>query len=92
MSGGSFQYLYSKIEDAAQTLSADQNPTRKAFGKHLYLIAEAMHDIEWVDSCDYGPGDEMNAIMKCIDKQDILLCLIEDGKNIIKEINELIKD
>ena len=28
----------------------------------LRLVADAMHDVEWVDSCDYGPGDEVSAI------------------------------
>jgi hypothetical protein len=28
----------------------------------LELVSEAMHDVEWVDSCDYGPGDELAAI------------------------------
>lgn len=42
-------------------------PTYQArfwFSRLLELVSEAMHDIEWVDSSDYGPGDELPAIQK----------------------------
>lgn len=28
----------------------------------LDAVSKAMHDVEWVDSCDYGEGDEVPAI------------------------------
>ncbi len=62
MSGGSWNYLYAKVQDAADQLDGSPTMIRRAFGKHLRLIAEALHDIEWVDSCDYGRGDEEKAI------------------------------
>ncbi len=64
MSGGSMNYLYSRIEMDA---TFEQNtPLRKAFAKHLEMVCKALHDIEWVDSCDYGPGDENEAIRACL--------------------------
>ncbi len=64
MSGGSMNYLYSRIELDA---TFEQNTTlRKAFAKHLELVCKALHDIEWVDSADYGPGDEDEAIRACL--------------------------
>lgn len=62
MSGGSYDYAYMKIEDMADELCQQRQPLRKAFGKHLKLVAKAMHDIEWVDSSDYGPGEEVDSI------------------------------
>ena len=63
MSGGSMNYLYAKLAYA----EFDENtPERIAFAKHLKLVAEALHDIEWVDSGDYGPGRENEAILKCL--------------------------
>lgn len=62
MSGGSWDYLYSKINDAATALMTSGIAERRAFGRLLAKCADAMHDIEWVDSCDYGPGDELPAI------------------------------
>jgi hypothetical protein len=61
MSGGSMDYLYSKIEWFADF--EENTPERKAFAEHLKLIVKALHDIEWVDSGDYSPGDENEAIM-----------------------------
>lgn len=63
MSGGSLNYLSSRIEREA--VFHTDTPERKAFAKHLELVCKALHDIEWVDSCDYGPGDENDAIRAC---------------------------
>lgn len=64
MSGGSMNYIYSRIE---VDVSFEKNtPERKAFDEHLKLIINALHDIEWVDSGDYAKGDETAAIRACI--------------------------
>lgn len=39
---------------------------RAWFVEHLHLVSQAMHDIEWVDSGDYGPGDEVEALEKVL--------------------------
>jgi hypothetical protein len=96
MSGGSYDYLYGRVRDAANEIErrtkdmseherlsvrhpetnewvyGDQakellRPTTEArlwFAKLLGLVSEAMHDIEWVDSGDYSPGDELRSIKK----------------------------
>lgn len=66
MSGGSMNYLYRQLEDEApfDICSAE----RMAFAAHLRLVAKALHDIEWVDSGDYGPGDENDAIRACLSR------------------------
>ena len=66
MSGGSYDYLYQRVTDMAHTMQHSDRPLRKAFGVHLLLIASAMHDVEWVDSADYGSGDEDEAIRACL--------------------------
>jgi hypothetical protein len=69
MSGGSYDYLYRNIGEAAgqvNTRARTQGPLRAAFAKHLLLVAEAMRKVEWVDSCDSAPGDEDDAIRACL--------------------------
>lgn len=67
MSGGSMNYLYSKVlHDSEFPLDT---PERIAFAEHLKLVAKALHDIEWVDSGDYGPGDESAAILACLNPE-----------------------
>ncbi len=66
VSGGSYDYLSYKIEDMAEAIPDNYNPKRTAFKKLLKLVAQACHDIEYVDSSDYGPGDEDKAIDKCL--------------------------
>lgn len=65
MSGGYYNFEYQGIF----RLAADIEPTtsnRIEFIKILKLVAKACHDIEWVDSGDYAPGDEDEAIMEVI--------------------------
>ena len=76
MSGGSYDYAYGKIEDLAGEIMPT-TPLRKAFKTHLRKVAKACHDIEWVDSCDCGPGDEDEAIRACLGKDGPALVLAE---------------
>jgi len=62
MSGGSWDYVCYKIGEAADELVNAKDPLRRALGKKMKPFAQAMHDIEWVDSCDYGTGDDIQAI------------------------------
>ena len=101
MSGGHYDYAYSRISDLARRIEDEMDPRlernktngdcdnfhvyskekrewvagaeaksiidsanseRKWFIGLLNLVAEAAHDIEWVDSSDYSPGDEVEAI------------------------------
>jgi hypothetical protein len=92
MSGGSYNYAYHRLEEFSEEfgLRAD-TPARKAFAKHLQKVAKAMHDIEWVDSSDYGYGDEVEAIMACISKTELIEAAIERAEKAVKELTETIK-
>lgn len=81
MSGGSHNYAYQKVDDMAGTLIESRDPLRRAFANHLKKVSTAMHDIEWVDSCDYGPGGEVKAIEAVLGNNSNLLTkeLIEDA-------------
>ena len=85
MSGGSMDYLYSKLENAEFSLNT---PERKAFAKHLELVAKALHDIEWVDSCDYGKGDENEAIRACIGNGAVLEAALDTAKQAIHDLTD----
>ncbi len=78
MSGGSMDYLYSKVE--MDGVFRQTTPERRAFAKHLKLVVKALHDIEWVDSCDYSPGDETAAILACLSPGAVLEQLIAEAK------------
>lgn len=78
MSGGSMNYLYSKIECNANF--SLNTPERRAFDKHLKLVTKALRDIEWVDSGDSSPGDENEAILQCLSIERVLQSLIEEAE------------
>jgi hypothetical protein len=63
MSGGSYDYVCFRISELGYIIrNQDKDPRRAAFAKLMGLVGEAMHDIEWVDSCDMAAGAEHPAI------------------------------
>ena len=64
MSGGSYDYAYSKLDALADEIRVQANRSdcaakRVEFSDLLRLCAKAAKAIEWVDSCDTMPGDEI---------------------------------
>ncbi|MEO5368032.1 MAG: hypothetical protein H7831_17105 [Magnetococcus sp. WYHC-3] len=79
-------YLYARIECDARF---DQNTMeRRAFGKLLKKVCTALHDIEWVDSCDYGLGEENAAIRECLSQDALLDSAIDDAKSALETLRE----
>jgi hypothetical protein len=67
MSGGSYEYLYSRVQGFAEDCVVPvQTPLRRAFAAHLLKVAEAMHDVEWVDSGDYEEGGADEAMREVL--------------------------
>lgn len=75
MSGGSMDYAYRRVERACEDLAEVNEdsgrmayvdpaamPLRAWLVAHLEVVAKALHDIEWADSGDYSPGDEIPAL------------------------------
>lgn len=77
MSGGSWDYVYCKVDEAADRLCNEKQAERRALGRHLKAVATAMHDIEWVDSCDMGRGDDIEAIRAALGQNAPALILAE---------------
>jgi hypothetical protein len=85
MSGGSMDYLYCKVQEAS---FREDTPERKAFRKHLQLVADALHAIEWVDSGDFGDGDESEPIRKCLGPTGCLEAAIEEAHKSIAHLRD----
>ena len=64
MSGGAYDYAYSKVQSMAENLrfSTEPIPCRRWFAKHLVLVAQAMYACEWEDSGDSGSEETKKAI------------------------------
>ena len=91
MSGGSYDYFYSKIEEFAERINKS-TPQRRAFYNLLCKVADAAHDIEWVDSGDYGKGDENEAIAKCVSPKFSLDQAMRDARQAIEDIQTTISE
>lgn len=68
MSGGSYDYAYRHIEDIQLHPSTNElaQSRRDVLQQLLKLVAITMHTIEWIDSGDRGPGDEVASIDACL--------------------------
>lgn len=92
MSGGSLNYMYSHIEDLADSIALrSRKPLHKAFALHLQKVAKAAHDLEWTLSGDYGEGDELEAIRAVISKQDLVASARSDLEKAITDAQEILK-
>lgn len=92
MSGGSLDYAYQKVSMIIENLTRrTKRPLHKAFAKHLKLVETALHDIEWVLSCDYKNGDEDDAIRAVIKPQYELQCAIEEAMGAKKALEDILK-
>lgn len=81
-------YLYIRVEDVADELGRSADPLRRAFAKHLLLVANALHDIECVDSDDYAPGREHAAIRAVLGEGSVLAVLLADAEAAVKRLND----
>lgn len=88
MSGGSMNYLYSRIECDLEFRS--DTPLRRAFKAHMQRVIKALHDIEWVDSGDYGEGRDEAAIRACLGPHAELAQLIAEAKAARDALDELL--
>lgn len=86
MSGGSMNYLYSKLDYDATFPT--NTPERRAFKEHLVKVSKALHDIEWVDSGDYRTGDENAAIRACLSSEQLLESVIEQAEEALQNLRE----
>jgi hypothetical protein len=92
MSGGSLDYAEYKINDIADMVaSRAKTPLHRAFVKHLRDVAKAAHDLEWVFSCDYGEGDEVEALRKVLNKKMELDVAREQAEIALKDLQDVLK-
>jgi hypothetical protein len=91
MSGGSWDYFYINVQDAAYKLKESNVPLRRAFGCHLLKVASAFKAIEWVDSGDWGDDADIKAITDAMPNatEVELQVLKEDIEWLVKRFEEL---
>jgi len=68
MSGGAYDYLTSKVNDAIEIMRDLQNENPESFREEAIRISEAYSEFirttEWVDSGDCTPEDALEALAK----------------------------
>ena len=92
MSGGSWDYICHRVDDTAIRLDGEKCAHRRALGKHLHVIVAALKAIEWVDSGDWVPPDDIDAIKKVFESgpdDPTLDFLLKDGEKLIQDLRSL---
>jgi hypothetical protein len=90
MSGGSLDYIYSRVEDAARTLASSNDVVHRAFAEHLGKVASALYMAEYVLSGDSSPSDDHKAILQVITPHDVLTSLIDNAEKTQAQLQEWI--
>lgn len=72
MSGGAYDYIHCKLEDAILHMKDNQNEHPEFYREKAIKISEAFSEfirtIEWVDSGDCSPQDALDALSKFKEK------------------------
>lgn len=91
MSGGSLDYLYSRVDDAASTIrSRCDGPQYRAFADHLEKVAKALHDIEWWMSGDYGEEQARASLAAIIGPREVLDAALDYAREAYAELGRAI--
>lgn len=91
MSGGSWDYVSNSFRDVADRLKSEKQIKRRLLGRLVEKISIALHDIEWVDSSDTSPGDEIKAIDACL-KFSVTEELKSEVNGYIEELRKFVED
>ena len=86
MSGGSLDYAYSKVEDAASNIPGD-TIERIAFKAHLLRVAKALKAVEWNLSGD-GDDEEITLIRECLAPKDVLRTTIVEADRLLDTLRK----
>lgn len=99
MSGGSLDYLHTRVEDAAIIISGRYggapygdstlyNAKAMAFAKLLFDVAKALKDIEWDMS---GDGSDWKAIDNLIGPKEEAAAVADHLRNLIIQAEAVLK-
>ena len=99
MSGGSYDYAYSKIESLADDVERwARDPQTKgrnlrlAFARHLRKVAKAAYELEWADSGDTGWPDPVEHIRAVISPADEIQAATDNAKAALVALQEAIEE
>ena len=95
MSGGSLDYLYSKIENHIYRITQfgqeHKNAKWLAFSKHLLLVSKALKECEWTISGDNSPDGADEAISQVITNYNELKAVKEELQDTVEWATSVLK-
>lgn len=87
MSGGSLDYAYEKVNDAADAVRRRaETSLHRAFAKHLDKVSAALRALEWMLSGGTSEGSEIEAIKACLPKGAVLKSCTEEAREALANL------
>ena len=81
MSGGSMDYFYGKLDDAAEQFALT-TMERVALRSHMLKLSKALKAVEWNDSGD-GANDESELIRECLAPKEVLSVTLSKAEEVL---------
>lgn len=95
MSGGEWDYFCYKLEEVTKRLSFEKCEYRRALGARMVPMVEAMKAVEWVDSFDRSPGDEIEPIKAALGDEwakQVLAELLSDARRVAAKLEAMVEN
>lgn len=91
VSGGALDYLYARVNDAADRIETYRYTEYLALANHLRRIANVLYDVEWVMSGDKTSPDDIEAIRTIITPSEILDVAIQRAVSAKQDLDRAIE-
>ena len=93
MSGGSLDYAYRYVSDAAGAIKSRTRKTlHVAFAKHLEKVSKALYELEYVISGDSSSPAEEESIRAVLSPTAELETATEEAKNAFSNLEAALKN
>jgi hypothetical protein len=92
VSGGSLDYVYQRVEDAAQSIALrGDTPLQRAFAGHLTRVAEALYALEWAWSGDSDIALADHAMRKLVSPAEELDAATARANLALEELQDCLR-
>ena len=88
MSGGSMDYFYGRLEDAANQFQRT-TPERIALRTHMLKLACVLKAVEWNDSGD-GDDEEERLLRELLTPQEVLVAARDEARRVLADLQKVI--
>lgn len=94
MSGGAYDYIYTRVREAAGEV-ARRHPDcnlHRTFARLLEQVADALYEVEWADSGDTDGSKAEAAIREVVSPQQVLETSVERAEKAAENLRKALEE